>query len=191
MSLQYGGDVQSGNITGLIRFHEIEIDRGARLRIINRKAGCLHLLANGLFQCLMATMDDDAIARNVHGGKIRETHQVVPVQMGDENMVSLRIRDAIAGDFGLSERTGATAHVADEMRRVVCNNLYTRRVSAKGASDRKRQIVDKLVQCFPIFERFSVCCSQSRNDFFAYVTVRQGNWQRTASSPKTTCFMIR
>ena len=125
MHLALGRHIDARDVARLVRRHDIEFDLGTGLGVIDGKARQLHLLTNGLLQIGMAPVDDDAVTRNVNGREIREAHEVVPLQMGDKDVVSLRMRDAEAGDFRLAKRAGAAAHVADEMIVAVADDFDT------------------------------------------------------------------
>ena len=59
----------------------------------------------------MSAVDAQAIARNVRGREERQPHDVVPVHMGDEDVIRLRRRRTVARKRGLTERTHAAAEV--------------------------------------------------------------------------------
>jgi len=133
--LQFRGDVDAADEVCLAGGHQVELDVGAGLGVIHRKIGGPHLAAERFFQPAVAAVNDDPVAGNVDRREKGDAHQVIPVQMGNEDVIGLRIRHAELGDLGLAERAGAATHVADEMLGAVADDFDARRVAAKGATD--------------------------------------------------------
>ena len=182
--LQFGCDVEAVDVVGLVRRHQLKLDAGTCLCVVDREVRGLHLLADRLFQLRVAAVHHDAVARDVHGGEIREAHQVIPVQMGNEDVIGLRICHAELRHLGLAERAGAATHVADEMLGAVADDFDARRVAAKGAADGERQGVDELVEGGVILECLSVGRDQGTDDLLANVAASQCNRQGAACSPE-------
>jgi len=133
-------------------------------------------------------MDHNAIAGDVDRGKMWEAHQMVAVQMRDENVVSLRIGNAVAGYLGLPQRPGATPHVADEMIRTVANDFDTRGVTAKSTGDVEGQGVDKLVKGFLGLECLAIGRGHGGDDLFPDFPIAQRDRHGATRPPEHHLF---
>ena len=63
----------------------------------------------------MAGVDDDAVAGDVDRREEREAHDVVPVQMGHEHMISARLTRRLAHQ-ARRQRAGSAAQIENRVR---------------------------------------------------------------------------
>ena len=131
-------------------------------------------------------MDDDTIARYIDRGKEREAHDVVPMQVGHENMVGLRRTGRelpqIVNPQGPSTRTEIQEHMTCSLRL----QLHATGVTTIRASDFKRQLgVNKRLHVLPsiqalIYRRIERC-----HHFRASLLSGQRDRNRPPGTPKT------
>src|SRR6266446_10089735 len=84
-------------------------------------------------------MDPNKVARDVGGAKKRKSHDVVPMQVGQEHVEALLGRRAVLGHHMVAEFAHPRAEVADNVLVAAGNELYTAGVTAEGATHGKRQ----------------------------------------------------
>jgi hypothetical protein len=141
VQLQFCAHLETGNFIFLIRLHDVELDLGANLAEVDRKMRRGHLQSDTGFEMRMTAVHDDAVAGNVNRHKKWQAHQVVPVQMGDKDMIGLWFAGSKLRHLGLPEWTQTAAQVANDMfgrlLRGFANHLDAGGVAAITAADRE------------------------------------------------------
>ena len=124
MPLQHGGDAQPGHLVRHAGFEVAEFDAAFEDGVeAHRKARRLLLAAQRGFQLAVAAIDDDPVARDEGRHEERQAHDVVPVQVGHEDVVRLRV-GAVPGHDRLPERAHAAAEVAYHVGRPAGLDLH-------------------------------------------------------------------
>lgn len=190
MFLQFRGDVDAADEVCLAGGHQVELDVGAGLGVIHRKIGGPHLAAERFFQPAVAAVNDDPVAGNVDRREKGDAHQVIPVQMGNEEVIHLWVGDAVTGNLALAEGAGAGADIADEMLRAAGDDLDAGRVAAKRAAHGKRQRFDEGVEFGLLAETAAIGGQQCAADLGTDVGVRDRGGQGAAGTPENDLFHV-
>ena len=121
----------------MVEASEPEGDREARVGL---------LALQRLAQHLVAAVDADRVAGDVGGGKEREPHDVVPVNVRHEHVVGGFAARPVLGQHAVAELANPGAEIAQHVFVAAGLDLDAGGVAAKGAGYRERQLaVDKRV----------------------------------------------
>jgi hypothetical protein len=121
----------------MIRLEGHEFDGGAETIERHRETRRILLSPKGFFEVAVTAVDPNPISRNVGGSKKRKAHDVVPVKVGLEHVIGVRLRWAVARDDTVSESAYAAAEVAQHIIGVAGIQLNARGTAAEGVRDRK------------------------------------------------------
>ena len=96
-----------------------------------------------MLQFGVTTVNNDAVARKVSRREKRKAHDVIPMQMGHEHMVSLGLAGPETAHHLRPERPHPAAHIAQHMLGPVALDLHATGMPAKGAGSRKTKAIDE------------------------------------------------
>ena len=129
--------LQSRRLEGLARGVGDELDVGLERVERHRKRDVRLLAAQRVLCILVSGVDDNRRAGLVGRPEEREPHDVVPVQVGQEEMIDARMTLGAAAQGADAELPQAGSHVADDERVFVGLDLDARRRAAKGPVGRE------------------------------------------------------
>ena len=183
MPLQHRGHRDAGDLVDAAWLEMNEFHLRAEDREIDRKRRLVLLPAQRRLQPVVAAVDHDPVSGNEGRHEERQPHDVVPVQVRQEDVEGLRGALALRRG-GLTERPQAAAHVADEVVGAAGFELDARAVSAVGAGHRKRQIRENLFQVGFGGESVTARSAQRRKKLLAQARRGQRDRQRTPRPPE-------
>ena len=126
------------------RIERNELDGGAKGREIDGKRRRRLLAAQRRFEPRMSAIDVKAVAGDVSGAEKRQSHDVVPVHVGHEDVIRLRRRRVVARERRFAERPHAAAEIAQHVIRSAGLDLDARRMTAVSPADGKVEVLDKV-----------------------------------------------
>ena len=141
MALEHEPDVHSGELVVAVRLQANEFDARTQCGEVDGERRRRLLPPQRGFEFRVRAVDADAIARPIRRREERESHDVVPVHVGHEDMERLRRGGTVTGDDALAERTHAGSQVAEDEIRTAGDDLDAGTVAAEGAGHGKTQAV--------------------------------------------------
>ena len=183
MALQHRRDADAADLVPLPGSQAHELELRIEDRKVDREGGRLLLPAQRCFQAIVAAVDHDTVAGHEGRHEERQPHDVVPVQMGQEDVKGLR-GAAVLLHRGLAEGAQAAAHVADEVVEAAGLDLHAGGVAAVGALGREGQAGDDALHVGLGVERSAARGKQRGLQFLAHAVGRERHRQRAARAPK-------
>ena len=140
MPLSHGGHLQAGNVVAAARFQAGELDRRAQLREFYWKARRAMLAPQGFLQGGVASVDPDAVPGDVSRPKERESHDVVPVHMGEKDVERVGACGAVLGKHVGPEGANPAPEIAQDILAGSGLDLHTRGIPTKGVGGGELQL---------------------------------------------------
>src|SRR5215469_2117622 len=163
------GDREASYLVTSARLQGDELDiRGKRVEI-HGKPGRRVLGAQRFAQYVMTTVDANPISGNVCGREEWETHDVVPMGVGQKYVEGVLALGAMLPEHAVAEFAYARAEITQQVFIAAADNFDAARVAAKGAANRKGQrLVDKGVNGFRRVEPMANGSQEGVADFAPY-----------------------
>ncbi len=190
MVLELGRHRHAGDVVAPARLEVHELDVRAQVREVDGKRRRVLLAAQRGLELRMAAVEANPVARNVGRREERQPHDVIPVQVGDEDVVGLRRSGAVAGERGLPERTQAAAQIAQHVLGAAGFDLDARRVPAVGSGDRKPQPVHIFADFAHRREDAARRAAHRGNDLLANRRRGERDRQRAARAPEADALHV-
>src|SRR6266850_5229522 len=105
------------------------------------------------------------VAGHVRGREERETHDVVPMHMGHEDVVGLRRRSPMTRQDGLPEGSHAASEITQDVMRIAGLELDTRRMSSVSPGDMPLQASNVVIEIALCRKRAPRGAAQRREQF--------------------------
>ena len=131
----------------------------------------------------MAAIDVDVLARYIGRHEKREAHDVVPMQMGHEDMEVAGLA-AQAAQRIVAGQSRAGTHVQQYDVIAGRAQFHARRISAVGAADAKRQAVYKALRFFQAVEVEACARNQSGRQLRAQLRHAKRRGKGATSAPE-------
>src|SRR5215207_3959698 len=133
----------------------------------------------------MATMNAYGIAGNVSRREKWEAHDVVPMDVGHEEIINLRLLRSMLRQDLLAEAAQSRAHIAESVM-IAADYFHARSIAAVTTAQGKFQLrIDKALERRVVGEFAAVGSEQSAFNFVADHRSVTHCRQRAASPPKT------
>ena len=179
------GDGKAGDVVGLARFEDLELDRRAERVERDRERRRAVLAPECCPHEILARVDANRVARDVGRREKREAHDVIPVQVRHHDVIRMLRTRAVAREHGVAEDAQPRTRVAEQKLGIARIDLHARRVSAERPADREGQLVrDERVDGRIVGEIAATRAHERRADLGAYGRRVERGRQRTARAPE-------
>ena len=131
----------------------------------------------------MATIDADVLAGYIGGHEEWETHDVVPVQVGHEDMELTR-SPGEAAQCVMPGKSRAGTHVQQNDIVATRAQFNAGRIAAIGATHAERQVIHEAARLFERVQVQAGACNQRGCQLAAQLLQSQGRGQRAARAPE-------
>src|SRR5258708_39040132 len=143
------------------------------------------LMPDRLLQYLVAAVNADRVAWDIGRGKERKPHDVVPMQVRHEDVVTGLAARSVPGEQMIAELAHPGAQIAQHVFVTTGCDFHTAGVAAVGAADRKRQFaIDKVLNRCRIRQAASAGSEQGIADFCPHRGLPKRSRQLASSTPK-------
>ncbi len=145
MGLLDRADVYAGDLVLGVEIQDMELDIRCHCPQWHRKEGSVLLSDEGLFELVVVTVDVDLVARDIGRGEEREALDVIPVEVGHEEMDAQPLPGASFHQM-LPEVTNPRARVEDDEVGGAGADLDARRVASVARAYVERELaLDEVV----------------------------------------------
>ena len=169
--------------------HQVdELEGGTKRREADRKRRGVHLSAQRGLELRVAAVDTEAIAGDVRGDEERQPHDVIPMQMGKEDVVGPRRSRAMPRENRLPERTHAATQIAQDVVASAGLEFDARGVAAERSRYGKAEPVDVRFDGVIRSQWASPCAAHGRDDARAEFRGGKRHRKRPARAPETDAF---